>query len=114
MTTVLITGGRDYSDTAQVENVLGATLQRFPELVVVQGGAKGADTLARLWCARNGVPCITMDAQWDYYGKAAGGIRNGWMLEFMKPNFLIAFPGGRGTADMIKKANAKGVLVYEA
>jgi hypothetical protein len=52
-------------------------------------------------------------AQWDRYGEAAGPIRNAWMLEFGKPDLVVAFPGGRGTADMISKARKAGIEVCE-
>jgi hypothetical protein len=35
------------------------------------------------------------------------------MLEW-KPDLVIAFPGGRGTADMVKQAKAAGVPVHFA
>jgi UDP-N-acetylmuramoylalanine-D-glutamate ligase len=35
------------------------------------------------------------------------------MLEREKPDLVVAFPGGRGTADMVAKARAAGVEVLE-
>ena len=35
------------------------------------------------------------------------------MLDEGKPDLVIAFPGGRGTADMVRKANRAGVKVVE-
>jgi hypothetical protein len=36
------------------------------------------------------------------------------MLDEGKPQLVVAFPGGRGTADMIGRARAAGVPVVEA
>lgn len=112
MTVILFTGGRDFSDVARVEKVLDGLLANFPSAAFAQGGARGADRLVREWCKKRGQPCITMDAQWDAHGNSAGPIRNQWMLEYLRPNFLVAFPGGTGTADMVRRARAQGVNVY--
>lgn len=52
-------------------------------------------------------------ADWGSLGKAAGPIRNSLMLTEANPSLVIAFPGGKGTADMISKARAAGVKVIE-
>jgi hypothetical protein len=35
------------------------------------------------------------------------------MLGQGHPDLVVAFPGGRGTADMVRRANAAGVRVME-
>jgi hypothetical protein len=50
------------------------------------------------------------NAEWEKYGRLAGPKRNARMLEW-KPNLVIAFPGGAGTSNMVKQANAAGVTV---
>src|SRR4249919_2536756 len=88
---IAITGGRAYEDYAHVKRVLD---EERPG-VVVQGECPygGADRLAKRWCKENGVPCIGIEALWDYYGNGAGPIRNGWMLDLLPIYKLIAFPG---------------------
>lgn len=110
---LLVTGGRDFDDYQRVARALGSAYSHQPALAVVQGGARGADALARRWCESTGVPCITVPALWDYYGKRAGSMRNQWMLDYFDINYVTAFPGGTGTADMVRRARAKGVPVYE-
>ena len=46
---------------------------------------------------------------WEKHGKAAGPIRNQFMLEQEKPDLVIAFDGGRGTADMMRRSRRAGV-----
>jgi hypothetical protein len=48
-------------------------------------------------------------ADWDRYGLAAGPKRNQRMLDEYSPEFGVAFPGGRGTADMIRRLRAASV-----
>ena len=54
------------------------------------------------------VECHT--AQWAKYGKAAGPMRNQEMLD-SGIDLVVAFPGGRGTADMLDKARLAGVVI---
>ena len=83
----------------------------LPEMII-EGGAKGADTCAFWWAKKNGIKIKTMKADWEKHGKSAGSIRNQAMLN-ERPDLVIAFPGGAGTADMVKKAKTRGVDVIE-
>lgn len=110
---VLVCGGRDYSDRGMVYGVLDGMLHAHGTLVIVQGGAKGADALARKWAAENGCNTITYAATWDKYGKSAGPKRNQAMLDCEKPDVIVAFPGGTGTADMTSRARKAGVRIVQ-
>ncbi|HXO69702.1 MAG TPA: DUF2493 domain-containing protein [Bradyrhizobium sp.] len=111
---VLVCGGRDYADAARVDRILNAALRKHAgALVIVNGGATGADYLASRWADRNGVPCVEMPAPWSKHGAAAGPIRNRWMLDLMRPDRVVAFPGGRGTADMVAAAREAVVQVID-
>lgn len=76
----------------------------------MQGGAKGWDQFAKEWAIVNRIQHFECKPDWNKYGLAAGPIRNARMLEW-KPDYVIAGPGGRGTADMIRQAVAAGVKV---
>lgn len=73
----------------------------------------GADALAIRWAIRNRMPAENFPANWTAQGPAAGPIRNQEMLDEGKPDVVIAFPGGKGTADMVRKAKKAGVWVIE-
>jgi hypothetical protein len=103
---VLVCGGRDFSDRAWLYRVLDGVHNSDPFLCVIQGGARGADSLAALWAKDRCVPLITFFANWNAHGKAAGALRNQQMLDVGKPTLVIGFPGGRGTADMMRRAKA--------
>ena len=62
---------------------------------------------------RMAIEQIEVRADWEKHGKAAGAIRNQQMLDDYHPDAVIAFPGGRGTADMIKRARARMIDVIE-
>ena len=107
---VLVTGGRNYSDFEWLETVLGW----LPITTLAEGCARGADRLAELWAFSRGVECWHFPADWHRYGLAAGPIRNEQMLVKAQPDLVVAFPGSRGTADMIQRAEKAGVRVLRA
>lgn len=108
---ILVCGGRDYDDYASVEKALNHCLKNFKKISIIEGGAKGADSLARKWAIAHAVEVTTINAKWGEFGKRAGIIRNIEMLE-MNPDFVIAFPGGKGTAHMTSIAEKAGKYVW--
>lgn len=111
---VIATGGRKYSDATTAFDWLDAFHQRHGIAIIIEGGYTGLDAIARKWASLRGIPAATFSAHWVKFGGAAGPIRNGWMLEFMAPDLVLAFPGGSGTADMVWQAREAGVRVLEA
>jgi SLOG family YspA-like protein len=85
----------------------------LPNVVIITGGASGVDSTATDWAAVNWCQFKEYKADWKKHGRAAGPIRNQRMLDEGKPDLVVAFPGGRGTADMVKRAKAAGVPVHE-
>lgn len=125
---VLVCGGRDFEDFDFISAYLGNRLIDYygwhpdPEpygswywdnLHIIEGGAQGADAGARIWARANYVDLIEFPADWKRHGKRAGYLRNVQMLEEGKPDLVIAFPGGKGTAMMVKLARDAGVPVEE-
>lgn len=110
---VLVCGGRDYFDRDRVFAVLDHYHRESPFAVLIQGAARGADRLAHMWALHANVPVLDFPADWEKHGRAAGPIRNAQMLREGKPTVVIAFPGGRGTANMVSLAKRVGVPVLE-
>lgn len=112
---LLVCGGRDFSD----HDAMNKTLDEWhfdgldPVEVLIHGAAPGADRLAYGWANARGVPALAYPADWTRHGRAAGPIRNQQMLEEGRPDLVIAFPGGRGTADMVRRAKDAGIVVVE-
>jgi hypothetical protein len=86
---------------------------RGPFTCLNHGTAPGADAHAANWALKNRVPIKAWKADWRQHGNAAGPIRNQQMIDEGKPDLVIAFPGGRGTADMVQRAKAAGIEVFE-
>lgn len=109
----LICGGRDFNEVDFVARKLDVFHSVHPVSVVIQGGANGVDAIAKAWAMDRGIKYIEYPAQWDLYGKRAGYLRNVQMVKEGKPNIVIAFPGGRGTFNMIQVAKQNGLQVVE-
>ena len=88
-------------------------LERLGPSLVIHGGARGADSLAAQWCIKQRVPEMVFRAAWSQVGLAAGPRRNARMLAEGRPDLVVAFPGGRGTEDMVRKARLAGVRVND-
>lgn len=111
---VLVCGGRDYADRELVYVVLDRIHGETPIEFIIQGEADGADALARDWAVSRKVALIGCHADWKKHGRAAGPMRNQDMLDRWEPDVVIAFPGGAGTADMVRRARRAGVPVEHA
>jgi hypothetical protein len=108
---VLVYGGRDFTNQRLAFNALDLIHKEYGFTLVIDGMAKGADTLGFKWAQDKGLPSERYPAQWDKYGRAAGPIRNKQMLDEGKPDIAVAFPGGAGTSNMTKQLLDADVLV---
>lgn len=108
---IAVTGGRNYTDYDHVKRVLD---DEQPS-AVLQGECPygGADRLAKIWCRQTGTPCFGIEANFTKFGRAGGPIRNGWMLDFVSVDKLVAFPGDQGTADAVRQANKRGIPIRD-
>lgn len=109
---VLVTGDRNWDDADLIEK----HLKKLPKgSVVIEGGARGADTLAKGAATRLGFKVEEYKADWGRYKRAAGPIRNKQMLEEGKPDKGLAFHDdiehSKGTKNMIAQLEKAGVPV---
>jgi len=114
---VLFCGGREWDDQVAVRTALMSTLSQLPAggtLVIIHGGARGADSMAGSIANEMGIEVKVFKAEWDKYHKAAGPIRNRQMLD-ASPCTVVYFHKdirrSRGTADMIRQARKARVPV---
>ena len=107
MTRILVCGGRDFANRELFDRTM--LLYLADAKVVIHGGASGADKMASAWAKEYGIQEIACPADWQLYGRMAGPKRNQAMLDLHKPDTVIAFPGGRGTADMLKRGVRAGL-----
>lgn len=113
-------GGRNYDNNKAIREVLIELSLNYTRVVVITGGAPGADMIAHYEAGKLGLDTMVINAEWSFYGASAGPRRNAEMIaELLEPvgeetdRFVYAFGGGRGTNDTIKKARAAGVKVVQ-
>ncbi len=110
---IVFSGGIDYEDHARVWATLDKVLAKYPDLVLVHGGApKGAEKAASRWADARKVAQIAFKPDWTNDGKAAPFKRNDRMLELM-PKGAVVFPGSGITANLADKAKKLGIPVLD-
>lgn len=110
---VLICGDRNWSDPDPIGELLDKLCVMYEEVIVIEGEARGADTLARAAAQRRGLSVERFPALWAAHGRAAGPIRNKQMLTEGRPDLVVAFhpdiEHSRGTKNMVTQAQRAGV-----
>ena len=105
---VLICGDRNWTNFQVIADTLSKVYAENGVEVVIEGGAKGADTMGAQAAALLGIPVLMFPAQWMQYGKQAGPIRNRKLLTEGKPTLVLAFhnyiENSKGTKDMVNAA----------
>jgi len=116
---VIVCGGRAYADRERVFAALDAAHGKATITLLVHGACVdrktgrllGADRWADEWAHERGVTVDRHSANWLTWGKAAGPMRNKQMAE-AGAHGCVAFPGGTGTANMVRHAEAAGIAVW--
>lgn len=111
MKRVLVTGSRDLTIPDKLfDEIMSAFCDE--DTVLITGCADGIDKCVREYAKRNYMVLEVYTADWTKFGRSAGPIRNKRMLEEGKPSVVVAFPGRRGTQNMINLAYKAGVPVH--
>lgn len=102
---IAIVGSRNYP---HLERVWEYVQTLPPDTVIISGGARGVDRTAEAAARKRGLPVMIFAAEWGKYGKAAGMIRNEYIVAVADQ--IIAFYDGtsRGTANTIDRARKAG------
>ena len=105
---VVVAGCRyydDYSEAKEYIDLCLADIKNENDIIIVSGGAKGADTLGERYAKENDFKIEKYPANWEKYGKSAGPMRNKKMAQ--SSDMVICFWDGesRGTRSMIEYAN---------
>ncbi|MBQ8103825.1 MAG: DUF2493 domain-containing protein [Afipia sp.] len=108
---LLVCGGRHFEDAEMVHHELTALHWRKPISVVVHGSIAGVGIIAEAWARRHGIAVVRDPPNWEFYGRKAEGLRSDFMLTDSRPDFVVAFPGGRHTADLVQRAINVGLAV---
>ena len=111
---ILVTGSREFSDRGMVYAALDANFDPL-RTIVIHGDARGADSLAKGWCAAHPVVYeIAVPAKWNLLGNSAGSQRNLAMAELMPDKVLAFFKTGArnvGTGHMVRVMQEIGIPV---
>lgn len=104
---VICCGSREWTNREAIANRL---FDLPTDTVIVHGCAKGADRIAGEEGAKLGLLIEEHPADWEYYGKRAGFLRNRRMAE-IGADLCLAFWDGRssGTAMMVDLAEKHGI-----
>lgn len=121
---VVVTGDRYWTDHVLLENALDKVYaESGGDMILIEGEAPGADTMAREWAEQKHVTVKPYPAPWRVtpdtppariryhnghaYDVAAGPIRNQEMITDGKPTRAVAFhknlPKSHGTLDMVQR-----------
>ena len=115
MNRILVCGGRYFADRDFVFDCLDLARRNSEITAIIHGDASGADRLAKAWAIDRGIPHVPFPAQWrrpdGSIDHGAGPRRNAEMIAQGKPDVVLAFPGGRGTADMVERARSAGLPI---
>lgn len=112
MRTIIVCGGRNFGSRERVFKYLDSIHAKNPIGTLVHGGCStGADQFADAWAKTRGVYVKVYVADWQGEGRAAGPNRNERMARDSGAELLVAFSGGRGTIDMIRRATNHGMRV---
>lgn len=111
---VIIAGSRGFSNYKLLREQCNKFLRekrKTSNIIVVSGGARGADKTGEKYAQDEGFALEIYPAQWKKLGKQAGYRRNEQMAEVA--DALIAFWDGssKGTKHMIDIMNKKNLLV---
>jgi hypothetical protein len=82
-----------------------------PITAILKGGASGADELARAWADRRRVKVWTYIAGKRRDGRASWAGGNQRMVDEGKPDLVVAFPGVRRTADLVRRAKGASLTI---
>jgi len=109
VTRLVVTGSRDWTDRACVEEAL----RRLPVGRLAHGGARGLDAIAAEMATELGWEVVAYPADWSR-GKRAGSERNVRMVDAERPDIVLAFPlpQSRGTWHCARYAHSLGVPVF--
>lgn len=106
---VLVCGSRSITDYKFVEREMLKVLQ--PTDTVIEGGARGVDTLARRVAENHGLDVIEYPANWTRHGKSAGFRRNREMVQNCDRVLALWDGVSSGTEHTIRIARQAGVPV---
>jgi hypothetical protein len=108
---VLVTGTISFNDDDLLATTLNRVLTGKENVVVITGGATGAEALAERYAQEHGFGVKQFLADWKLYGRGAKLIRNTQIIE--AADHAVFFWDGKNkvVGELIEKAEAKDITV---
>ena len=117
----LIVGSRTFTDYELMKKKTDYLLSNIAknDIVIISGGARGADSLAKRYAEENNYKYYEFKADWDTYGKSAGYRRNVEMQKYISQfdrRGIIAFWDGKSVGtkqnyDIAKRYDNKIITI---
>lgn len=114
----MVCGSRSIEDPLyikkEIETLIADSNWDIKDITVIQGEAKGVDSIAKLWAEFRKLPINSYPADWKKYGKRAGFLRNEEMVKACDFCLIIWDGSSNGTKndiDLCKKHNKPYKLV---
>lgn len=99
----------EYMDMMKAYDIISDVIDRGGYTCLFHGASSGADMFAEAYSKHKEFKCYAFPAEWSRIGRAAGPVRNEEMAR--KASGIIAFRGGKGTADMLRRARIHGLKI---
>jgi YspA, cpYpsA-related SLOG family len=126
---VIVAGSRRITSENLVFAILNSLKDQIPIMEVVCGQAPGVDTLGEVWAKKHFIPTTPFPADWNNidapgaiirtskygrkYNARAGFDRNQKMAEYGQALILIWDGNSPGSADMLARAKALRLVIYQ-
>lgn len=113
---LLCCGDRNWTQKWIIREYLKKIIQYNPIECIIEGEARGADSIARDIAEELDIQVLKFPANWVKYGRAAGSIRNQQMLVEGKPTHVAVFhdnlKNSKGSKDMATRALKNNISVF--
>lgn len=109
---LMVTGSRTWDLVPVISKHLYWFTRGWDEVTLLEGGAQGADSIARGYALANGWEINTFLPKYDLHGKSAPHVRNQLMID-QKPDLVLAYirDMSSGTVETVIKAYKARLLV---
>lgn len=107
---VLMFGGTLWSEWGPIEREMTRLVKVHgtTNLLIITGGAPGADTMAAMTARGRDVHCAVVQALWSTRHRSAGPQRNEVMVS-LEPDEAVRFGGDAGSDDTSRRLKKRGI-----
>lgn len=111
---VIIAGSRSLTAVAAIDETEAAiAASGFTITEVVSGGARGPDDIGECWANERGIPLTRFVPEYQGINDRYAPLRrNQNMVDYADALIAVWDGASRGTADVIRRAQRKGLHVY--